>query len=122
MPAFEKNPPPEPTFDKDGWEVEAEVSEDDWPKVCSACTTGCKLCSDTSPGGCRQCFPMHELGPNGCSPTIIASVGLACGMVFIFGIAIWVTRRNFRKYKQIRATRKANKLTSKAAASAKKSD
>jgi len=112
MPAFDK----EPTFDKDGWEVEEEVSKDDWPKVCSACTTGCKLCSDPSPGSCRECFPMHELGPDGCSPTIMATVSLALGMVFIFGIAIWVTRRNFRKYKQVRASHKANKLASKAAA------
>ena len=61
---------------------------------------------------------MHQLGPDGCSPTIMATVSLALGMVVIFGIAIWVTRRNFRKYKQIRATRKANLKEARKAAAA----
>ena len=50
---------------KAGWEVEDDVSSADWPKVCQACSTGCRACDDPSPAGCTACYPMYVLGSGG---------------------------------------------------------
>ena len=54
-----------PTYDDAGWEVEDDVSSADWPKVCQACSTGCRACNDPSPAGCTACYPMYDLGSGG---------------------------------------------------------
>ena len=54
-----------PTYDDAGWEVEDDVSSADWPKVCQACSTGCRACDDPSPAGCTACYPMYDLGSEG---------------------------------------------------------
>ena len=48
-----------PVYDDAGWEVEDDVSSADWPKVCQACSTGCRACNDPSPAGCTACYPMY---------------------------------------------------------------
>ena len=54
-----------PVYDDAGWEVEDDVSNADWPKVCQACSTGCRACDDPSPAGCTACYPMYGLGSGG---------------------------------------------------------
>ena len=58
-----------PTYDDAGadagWEVEDDVSSADCPKVCQACSTGCRACDDPSPAGCTACYPMYDLGSEG---------------------------------------------------------
>ena len=56
-----------PAFDAGGWEVDDEVPRADWPKVCQACSTGCRACDNPSPAGCTACYPMYDLSPEGCS-------------------------------------------------------
>ena len=84
-----------PTFDASGWEVEDEVSSADWPKVCQACSTGCRTCDDPSPAGCTQCFPMFDLGPQGCSASLKAFAMLSTVSVLVILISAYLTRSNW---------------------------
>ena len=94
-----------PTFDNEGWEVEEEIANADWQQVCVPCSAGCRECADPSPRGCRACFPLHDLGPAGCVPSLSGMLSLAVGTVLILALAWWITRHNYNKYMKIRTKR-----------------
>jgi hypothetical protein len=70
-----------PAFDAGGWEVDDEmddeVSRADWPKVCQACSTGCRACDNPSPAGCTACFPMYDSALKEPNSTLILALALA---------------------------------------------
>eukprot|EP00964_Phaeocystis_antarctica_P067381 scaffold40784_cov75-Phaeocystis_antarctica.AAC.7 len=106
-----------PAFDAGGWEVdEEEVSRADWPKVCQACSTGCRACDNPSPAGCTACFPMYDLGPGGCSASFKAFSMLSVVSVLVILISAYLTRLNYNKLqriRQVRATKLAKKQSKK---------
>ena len=134
-----------PAFDAGGWEVDDEVDDEvsraDWPKVCQACSTGCRACDNPSPAGCTACFPMYDLGPEGCSnpsstpyypltltltrtltrfdlgpegcsASFKAFSMLSVVSVLVILVSAYLTRLNINKFQRIRQVR-ATKLAKK---------
>ena len=112
-------------YDKDGWPVEEDEAAEKakWPMRCMPCTSGCKVCSDPEPGSCEECFPLHDRGPDGCTPSILAGLALTAVTIAIVGVAYYVTKRNWDKYQKIRAARataRKQELQARKSAAAKK--
>ena len=106
-----------PAFDAGGWEVDDEVPRADWPKVCQACSTGCRACDNPSPAGCTACYPMYDLSPEGCSASFKSFSMLSVVSVLVLLISAYLTRLNWNKLqriRQVRATKLAKKLAGKA--------
>ena len=94
-----------PAFDAGGWEVDDEVPRADWPKVCLPCSTGCRACDNPSPAGCTACYPLYDLGPEGCSASFKSFAMLSAVSVLVLLIAAYLTRLNWNKVQRIRKAR-----------------
>ena len=94
--------------------MDDEVPSADWPKVCLPCSTGCRACDNPSPAGCTACYPLYDLGPEGCSVSFKSFAMLSAVSVLVLLIAAYLTRLNWNKVQRIRKARASKQAKNQA--------